>query len=122
MTRATIEVYRFLADFFLVMKINNFLTRATIEVYRFLADFFLVMKINIFLTRATIEEYRFLAEMFSECRGSLAQNRRKRAIFFCVILVVYLGHGSFHLVTVLFFSKSVFALREVLMLRLLVGY
>ena len=51
------------------------------------------MKINIFLTRATIEVYRFLADFFFECRGSLAQNRRKQAIFFCVILVVHLGHG-----------------------------
>ena len=28
--------------------------------------------------------------------------------FFCVILVVYLGHGIFHPVAVFFFSKTVF--------------
>ena len=44
------------------------------------------------------EVYLFLAKMFSERRGSLTQNRRKiRPISFCVILVVYLGHGIFPL-------------------------
>ena len=43
-------------------------------------------------TRTTIEVYLFLAILFSEYRGSLAQNRRKRIRhFFGVILVVYLG-------------------------------
>ena len=42
--------------------------------------------------------------------GSLSQNRRKWAIFFCMILVVYLGQGSFAsgIIAVLFSSKISF--------------
>ena len=42
------------------------------------------------VTHATTEVYLFLAKMVSEWRGlSLAQNRRKSAIFFCMGVALY---------------------------------
>ena len=57
----------------------------------------------VFVTHAMIEVSRytvFLAKMVSEWRGSLIQKRWKiRPLNFCMILVLYPGHGSFHPVT-----------------------
>ena len=53
--------------------------------------------IGVHQTPATIKVYLFLAKKCSERRGSLTQNRWKiRPLSFCIILVVYLGHGIFH--------------------------
>ena len=55
--------------------------------------------------RATIEVYLFLAILFSEWRGSLTHVGKNAILFFCVILVLYLGHGIFHPVSSFIFLQ-----------------
>ena len=62
-------------------------------------------------TRAAIEVYPFLASFLSERRGLLnPKSSEIRHFLWCLILVVYLGHGIFHplVAAVLVFFKSVF--------------
>ena len=48
----------------------------------------------------------FRLNLFLNGGGSLTQNRQKQAFFLSGVLVVYLGHGIFHPVPVLFLQIS----------------
>ena len=67
--------------------------------------------------RAKIEEQHFLAFFFFWMTDGLQPyvtiRRKQLTLFFCDIVVVYLGHGRYRPVADLFFSKSFFG-REVL--------